>query len=296
MGTASVADITAPVLIACHDAGAANIILSLAAVAHWLPHASPVMAGPAAALWRRRFPDRRATDFLPLALTGVATVLTGTGWQSRLEHDARRLARAAGIRSIAVIDHWTNYPARFRFEDEEVLPDEIWVTDQDARALAVANFPDIPVMLHHNLYLAEQAAQVGPVPSDGDLLFVAEPARDEWGKGVAGEFQALDYLSECRHQAGIAADATLRIRSHPSELPGKYDAWIAAHPGSELDRSPDMAAALRSARWVAGLQSFGLVIALAAGRQVVSALPPHAPHCALPHAGIVHLRTLPGPS
>lgn len=207
------------------------------------------MAGPAATLWAARFPDRPSSPTLPASLDGIATVLSGTGWQSSLEHDARGLARQAGVRSIALIDYWVNYRDRFRFDSEELLPDTIWVADPDAFALATAQFPELPIVLRPNLYLQEQATAAGPCPPDRDVLFVAEPARDGWGAGVPGEFQALDYFITHRDMAGVAQSVSLRVRPHPSEPVGKYDGWIAAHPGSGLDRSVDMAHALAAARW-----------------------------------------------
>ncbi len=283
-------DLVGPMAIVAHDAGAANILFA------WLNQSEsrdwrPAMAGPAAPLWRARFPDMPLLD-LDAALTGVATLLSGTGWASDVEHDARRRARIAGVRSIAVVDHWVNYRARFQRAGEEVLPDEIWVADAYAAAEARRAIPEVPVHEHPNCYLTDQALAAGPRPEDGDVLFVAEPARSDWGRGVPGEFQTLDYLVEHSSIAGIDPSMPLRIRPHPSDPAGKYDAWIAAHPGARIDVSSNMGAALASATWVAGLQSFALVIAMAAGREVICALPPAAPACPLPHRGIVHLRDL----
>ena len=56
-------------------------------------------------------------------------MLTGTSWSSSLEHKARKLASYKDTYSIAVIDHWVNYKKRFEFNNEYILPNEIWVTD-----------------------------------------------------------------------------------------------------------------------------------------------------------------------
>lgn len=282
--------LAAPVAVIAHDAGAANIILAWLA-AEGVDDCTPSMAGPAAALWQARFPH------VPLlnpeqALAGAATLLSGTGWASAFEHDVRRAARSAGTRSIAVVDHWVNYRERFSRDGQEVLPDEIWVTDGYAAAEARRAIPEVPVREQPNFYLTGQVRAAGPTPERGDLLFVAEPARSRWGEDTEGEFQALDYLAAHRAAAGIDPHVGLRIRPHPSDPPGKYDAWIADHPGSSLDVSADMASALAQARWVAGLQSFGLVVAMEAGRTAICALPPCAPPCKLPHTGILQLREL----
>ncbi|MEM8726881.1 MAG: hypothetical protein AAGE86_15305 [Pseudomonadota bacterium] len=280
-----------PLAVAVHDAGAANMIAAWVAVAGSPPE-RVIAVGPAAAIWQARFGEETAFGDDASALEGMTCVLTGTGWASDLEHRARIAAAKGGAHSVAVIDHWVNYAMRFERDGVVQLPDTIWVGDEDAASLARAEFVNVAVEQHPNLYLAEQAREAGPVPNDGDVLFLLEPARSDWGKGKPGEFQALDYLMERRKAAGIPEDTPIRVRPHPSDPPGKFDAWIAAHPGTALDSSPDMGSALGTARWVVGMNSAGLVIALEAGRTVMSALPPHAPPCVLPHAAITRLREL----
>lgn len=284
-------DLPTPLAVVCHDAGATNVILPLIAAERPEP-VLPVMSGPAADLWRARF-GTTATLSVEEAVDRAAAVLTGTGWASEQEHKARKLAKSRGLRTVAVIDHWVNYRERFVRGGVEMMPNEIWVTDDYAAALARSEFPDIPVHVKANLYLEEQLAKVSsPAKTDQEVLFVAEPVRSDWGRDSPGEFQALDYLMERRSEAGIPEDAALRIRAHPSDPPDKYDAWITSHPGVRLDRSDDLASALNRARWVAGCESYALVVGLHAGRQVISALPPWAPPCRLPHAEIVRLATL----
>ena len=87
--------------------------------------------------------------------------------------------------------------------------------------------------------------------------------------------------------------AQVRLRPHPSDPPGKYDGWIARHADRAcLDDAADLAGAIGGCAWVAGVESFALVVALEAGRRVVVTLPPWAPPCRLPHRGLLHLREL----
>lgn len=276
-----------PLAVAIHDAGAANMIAAWAEAAASPPervHAE----GPARAIWSERFGTEAFVQGDAL-LDGASTLLSGTGWASDIEHEARRNAAERGIRSVAVIDHWVNYRPRFERGGATQLPDQIWVGDAYARAIAEEVFSDTPVTQHDNIYLAQQAAAAGPVPDDGDVLFVAEPARSDWVRDRPGEFQALDHFMANRAAAGIGEHVPLRLRPHPSDPAGKYDDWLAQHANATLDRSSDMAAALAGARWVAGLHSVALVIALEAGRDAISSLPPWAPPCVLPHEGIRRL-------
>jgi hypothetical protein len=295
-----------PLTVVAHDAGAANHIFA------WLGDYQPTLclAGPARVLWQARLQKTGRNSVqspltesaLAAALAGAATVITGTGWESSLEHDARKLAREQGIRSIAVIDHWTNYADRFVRSGEQVLPDEIWVSDPYAAEIAQAAFPTVQVVQQANAYLAGLVTEVKlrqpPAAAQGNdcVLYVLEPIRHHWGElAEPGEFLALNYFMANRKRAHVAADAEIRLRAHPSDPPGKYDAWLArqANPRVSLDRSANLADALAWSNVVAGCQTYAMVLALACGRSVISTIPAWAPPCTLPQPDIRHLSRLP---
>lgn len=292
------AGLPAPLAVVAHDAGAANHILAwLNAAGPAAPPLRPCLAGPALALWQQG--GRGPVLPLAEALDGAASLLSGTGWASDLEHEARRAARARGLRSAAVIDHWTNYPQRFERGGERVLPDEVWVADADAAGLARASFPGLPVRQQPNLYLQAQAAAVRraerplpPVPAR--VLYVLEPIRDAWGAlPQPGEFAALDYFAASLAALGLDG-ASIRLRPHPSDPAQKYAAWLERHAALDvaLDGHATLAEALAWADTVAGCQTYAMVVALAAGRRVLSTVPPWAPPCVLPQAGIERLSAL----
>ncbi len=175
-----------------------------------------------------------------------------------------------------------------------MLPDEFWVTDEYALESAMRCFPGCKVLLRENLYLRAELAKIVPTAScpSTDVLYALEPARNDWGKGVPGEFQALDYFAQCMRQVGLPSDALIRLRPHPSDAAGKYSDWMQRHPElrTVLDDSVDIAQAVSQVSWVAGCETFALVIALHAGRKVICTLPPWAPPCRLPHRGLIHLK------
>lgn len=281
--------------VVCHDAGAANVIIAgLQPLPKRAWHAC--MQGPAGPAWELAFGSPASCPTLQAALADASFLLSGTGWASELEHEARALARQAGIKSVALLDHWVNYPQRFVRQGKTVMPDEIWVTDEDALRLARQCFPGQTLRLVENQYLRQQLAMLAKPGIDArpELLYLAEPARSDWGCGRPGEFQALDYFVDRLPQLGLPRGVHIRLRPHPSDLPGKYDAWMRAHPelSLELDCEPSMATALVRANWVAGCESYGLVLALAAGRSVFCTMPPWAPPCRLPQAGLIHLAAL----
>jgi hypothetical protein len=289
-----------PIVVAAYDAGAANHIIEFVRARADRAAIRACMAGPALALWQRAFPGI-AGDLDPaVAVADARTVISGTGWASSFEHDARQLARQRGITVIAVIDHWTNYRARFERAGTVILPDQIWVTDEHALALAGEFFPEVARVQLPNRYLdglvREVAALQGPAASPpNQLLYLLEPIRDAWGaRAVPGEFAALDFFIRNLNLLGVGDGPTIRLRPHPSDPAGKYDLWMqsVAALSVTLDDEPALAQSLAWAGTVAGCQTYAMVVALAAGKRVFSSVPPDAPACILPHAGIVKMAEL----
>lgn len=285
-----------PIAIVAHDAGSANLI------AAWFAEyptsaVRGLFAGPAAAIFRKScswMDDGNLGNGAP----AYRTIISGTGWSSTLEHDAREFARARGIRSIAVLDHWTNYRARFSRRGREILPDEIWVVDEYACELARSTFPDIPVIQLRNVYLENLVREVRKhekqrtAAAGRNVLYTLEPIRDTWGTGQRpGEFQALDYFVAHLDLLRIGQGTTVRLRPHPSDPEGKYDSWLASHRDLNigLDKSPTLAAGIAWSDVVVGCQTYAMVIALSCGKRVISSIPAWAPPCVLPQTGIQRL-------
>jgi len=290
-----------PVAVVCHDAGAANLVFA------WLREWAEaglldqhefrlLLQGPAEKAWRLepvQLPKLQLHTELASALESCESVLTGTGWASSLEHDARHLAASLQISSIAVIDHWVNYTQRFERNGEVALPDQIWVSDEYAVDMAAKLFKDIQIIQLPNTYLKKIVSGISQARKEtNNLLYVLEPIRNDWKRGIPGEFQCLDFFA--KHVTRVLEEKSLRIllRPHPSDSPGKYDEWMKsnAYLNPELDKSCSLREAISNARWVAGAETFAMVVAAKAGRMTFSTLPPWAEKCRLPYPEIIHLR------
>jgi hypothetical protein len=286
-----VLDLATPIAVVCHDAGATNLIVE------WLKAAGQTevrafMRGPAEGIWHTAFPEQPLCMSLEEALDGAGSLLSGTGWASKLEHQSRQMAQAQNIRTVAVLDHWVNYAPRFEREGRIHLPDEAWVADAYALALARETFPRLPVRQLENIYLNSQVSRVGRAPGNGTLLVILEPVRNNWGRKLEGEFQALEYLFENIDRLWPSGISRVLLRPHPSEPVDKYVDWVRHHPLAQMDSSNEVAAAISQADVVVGVESSALIIALAAGRSVYSSLPPWAPPLRLPQEGIQQIRHL----
>ncbi len=110
------------VAIVCHDAGGAEIISSYIK-RHGLV-CEYALAGPALKIFKRKLGIHHVKS-VEYVINNSEWLLCGTGWQSEFEWKAIQLARDMGKKSVAFLDHWTNYFERFVRLGNIHLPDEI---------------------------------------------------------------------------------------------------------------------------------------------------------------------------
>ena len=290
-------DLPLPIAVVCHDAGGANV------VAHWVAARDvegvcAYVEGPARQIWAETV-SVPACSSLKEAMNGAASLVSSTSIASTIEHEARRSAKGADIKSVAMLDHWTRYPDRFVRNGERLLPDELWVGDEHAEAEARRCFPGISVRRVPNYYLDAQVRTIesfGPTPPQTDarrILYVLEPIQRQWSGNDprTKELQAFDFFMAHLDELGARPDVDIVLRPHPSDPQGIYDGWQALFPDRRVsvsDRS-SLAAQIAWADWVVGCETFALVIATHAGRITMSSLPPWAPKCRLPISQLRHL-------
>lgn len=290
-------DLSKNISVVCNDAGAANIIL------HWVKlynfqNLNFCVDGPAIEIFTKHFPSF-VNNRLNVIIKKNNLLLSGTSWNSQLEHSARKLASQNNVYSIAVIDHWVNYKQRFQFNNEYILPNEIWVTDLLSYRIAKNTFFDLKIRMLPNLYEKYQIQQVhfkrNKLKKSKNVLYILEPIRVVWDEkiNIKGEFQALDFFIENLKILNLSRSSKIILRLHPSEKKNKYDNWIKMKKGYNIktsDLNTSLYDDIAQADWVVGCNSYALVIALKAKVKVASALPPQAPDCVLPFPNILKMK------
>lgn len=276
------------VALVAHDAGGAEVVSSYARRNSL--YGVVAVEGPAVPIFGRKLPGWPRVD-LESAVRGSDWVLCGTSWQSDLGLRATRLARAAGKPVVAFLDHWVCYRERFVQNGEIVLPDELWVADVHAEALARLDLPSVPVRRLGNPYfddVREELVAVVPDPTRPPfVLYVCEPTREQALRQFGDphyfgytEDEALAFFLAHRNQLGLASHPVV-LRPHPAEPEGKYD-WALTHTGVLIQRDRRLIEEIVACHAVAGAESMAMVIALLAGKRVISTIPPGGHRCSLP--------------
>lgn len=228
-------------------------------------------------------------------LTLTSTSVNGIDWEKR----AVALAANLGIPSLALLDFWSNYRARFEAPAGTlVLPDRIAVMDELARnEMASEGFPgERLVVTGQPVFDALQerrtnakASQYQSVRADlgieGDtrlVLFASQPLADVhggiervraiWGYDERQVFElcrtALLALANRRH-----ANIVMAVRPHPRE-PRPLTVTLSGSGFRCIPwQSPDRLDAVLAADVVLGINSMLLMEAVLLGRIVVSVQP-----------------------
>ena len=227
-------------------------------------------------------------------------ILVGTSVSSeQLELELIRKASRCGVRTLSVIDFWSNY--RERFTDSEgqcVLPDAIAVLDsQSPKAMVREGFPSDRLHVTGNpafddlvRFQISGARELSRkrirsitrcASNSVCLLFVSQPLSELYPKGELG-FQEEEVLRDVVNQLDrIFSERTLNgvllLKPHPREA--EYYSLPPLSPTSHLKvkvlRNPDIGSreATLGCDLVVGMNSMVLMEACLLGRPVVSYQP-----------------------
>ncbi|MDR3348868.1 MAG: hypothetical protein LBO03_04595 [Acidaminococcales bacterium] len=227
-------------------------------------------AGPAGALNREHAADEadiaaRIEDLA--AAREIVALVTGTSWGSQLENRARAFCQERGIKTLAVLDYWSNYRARFEFGSSVRYPDYYAVMDDLAKKEAIADGvpPSIIAVLGQpGLDRYVSAPRPRARENKGRVLFVSQPLSVLYGKTLGyTEFDALSDLCQLAAASGLA----LRVKFHPKDSVEFKSAF------QDMEAQGDFSALLPEYEWVVGMSSMALLHSALMGAKTISYQP-----------------------
>ncbi|HEO63970.1 MAG TPA: hypothetical protein ENN78_01730 [Candidatus Omnitrophica bacterium] len=235
-------------------------------------------------------------------------VFTGRSLVPDLERDAIRLAKLNKVKAVTFLDHWVNYEGGFlpvskktNYSEQEFLdylPDEIVIGDAYAdEIIQKTKIPYGRVRFAENEYFNDMKSffKSKQAVSKKRILYLSEPIYDSlkkiYGDGNMWGFNEFDVVKDLVSSASIFKEIgfnELMIRLHPKESIGKFtDIVCKTNKGDikiKFSKTRKLEEDIADASIVVGMESMGLVIALLAGKRVVSYLPKGSvKKCSLPH-------------
>jgi len=246
-------------LIACHDAGAAQMILDNTSK-DLLRACTLALRGPAT----RIFSDYESVDADdPSFLTDVDNVVTGTGWQTTHELQVLAEANRNGIRNVAVVDRATNYELRFSRDGFVVSPSVILLPEYEISKLPQnSDKTNIEGFVDDSWRRQIETIQREPKQDCSlDSLFIGQPLVDSEGKP---DFE-IQYRFLRQWLDSQACGSINGFRSHPSDglvLPADLrDRVVLSDSASTV--CEDISRSLA----VVGIDSFLLDLSIEAGKK-----------------------------
>ncbi len=289
-----------PVLVIAHDAGGGEIIAAYVKKHKGKINFFSYVAGPAEKIFKREglayfsVPETRAgMKKLIGGLPSVSCLLVGTGWMTHIEKIALEEAKRSGLTTKVYLESWSGYRERFGFPTKgwkKNLPDEIWIGDKYALALAKKNFPKTNIRYIANEYFKNIRQRYNAKKNGGSsvskILFLSNAA--------AGEEQVFQSLCEYVLQKKISP--IIRIRFHPADNRSRYNQIITNFKGVvriELSHEKDIVRDFLQARTVIGTETVAMAGAVMAGIRTISVAVP-GKKFQLPFQKIIRVKKLDG--
>ena len=290
-----------------HDAGAAYLL------AHYIlnnpANYSYSLQGPATAIFASVIGSLTQTcDYT--AIPKFDQILAGTSWQSQHELLALKQAQLYGVKTIVMLDHWTNYRERFLLQGSYVFPDEVIASDSYAFQMADRELSkEISIQKCPNYYYNYLESQLQKVPTSLNqlallpiikVLYLSENIAEHafrvysdcfyWGYT---DITALEYFLEKKRYIFPSAHMHITIRFHPSENHANYARMLSSHSAASASFSfssnHQLVYDINDADLIIGCNSAAMAIALLSEKPVISIIPPGGKSCQLPHSNIQHL-------
>jgi hypothetical protein len=162
-------------------------------------------------------------------------IFTGTSYTSDIEQRFIQIARDNGILCYSFVDHWTNVSKRFRtIEGEMILPDAIWVIDENAKQIAInEGIDEGKIIISGNPYHQwlrmwkpklskyEFLSKLGIDPTvSRSILYAPDPLSNVNGKDRYGfdEYSALEeFINVFNKFNDLLDDHYILIKAHPNQ-------------------------------------------------------------------------------
>lgn len=291
----------APVARALVDGGTAvSIVAPAEGAGPFERHALPLLA----------FPDSPTSDDVSALLRreNASVLVTGTSVFPDRDDVFWAAARALGVPSFGIVDHWCNYAARFSHRQAfDCLPDFVGVIDEAAgEALEAAGCPK-PVIITGHPYFDELVRvgtaglrvtgrrDLGIAPDRRVVVFASEPDSRHFGtslhNGPYDDFTEDEVgLAVRRACASAAPDTLLIVKLHPLERSDAHRrlAELDAPPETRVLRSYPSADLISAADVVVGITSMFLLESALMGVPTISYRPGgRDTHFTWLHAGLI---------
>lgn len=304
-------------VIACCEAGAAQIISSLVKNQHFYDEVYFCLTEPATTIFENKLGKINIEELDIINTLGENDfVLAGRSLVPDFERDAIRMANSMGINNGVFLDHWVNFdnfyiPLKENITSKNLflsMPKHILTGDKYAFNMAKKLYGERIVYIENEYFkdILTRSELIGNKIRTGSLLFLTDPLSDDNKKLNNGsklyqfdEFDVLDDLLKHNDILKKAGIETIVIRFHPNHFEEEFTQNIFDKIGYNkglnvvIDGKTELIEQIMSAQMVIGIESMGLVISQMVGKPTFSYVPVYGTKSIVfPHKKIRKIRKI----
>ncbi len=180
-----------------------------------------------------RFSEKQIIEYIDECISeGREFILvTGTSWNSVVEAEAIERCRASGIKTVSILDYWSNYRRRFSYKDGFIYPDQLFVMDEMAFNEAVKDGVPSEIMKITGNPGLDYYAKIRS--NSKKVLFMSQPL-SVINKEYEGydEFVVMEDLLKACRELGIKA----HVKCHPKDTEKFRETYSSISVEGELEK------------------------------------------------------------
>ena len=271
-------------LFVAHDAGAAEILYSIYKRNKKNNQIWIDVRGPAYNIFQREGEQRKLVsinDYRERLHRDIDCIITGTSINNIHELTYLKAAQENNTKSISVLDHWTNYIARFQLENHIVLPKMIWVFDDHAEYLASETFSDTILVKYKNPYIEDQIRIYSDIVCTEveHALYVCQNLNDNRENIPFNDVDCISFFLQNKKYCdsvskGVIANKVC-IRLHPSQANLDVSSLKTEFPNIDLviSEKNSLLIDIKNSSYVVGVDTMAMAISYELGKDVYCAIP-----------------------
>ena len=264
-----------------YDAGGAEI---LSRIVKYFPDVEFIFftGGPANSIYEKNLKRKFFNSSLQ-EISKCDVVIATTGWQTNFEIQIMKISKAMGIKTICLLDHWTNLEERFLLDSKVVLPDEIWALEEktEIELRKIFMFKKVKIIenyLYKDLINLQKYSKKDKSKNIKRILYLTEPRLEKlliYGNNDLFVNRKVFNYFYSNINFIIKNPYIINVRIHPSEEKSKYRWIYDLDTKIQFTEIEDILEDIMAADIIVGVQSNALITAQLLNKRVYSAVLPN---------------------
>ena len=178
---------------------------------------------------------KNLSEIKRIKYNNIQLIITGSSIGNSLDKKLINFSKIKKIKSISIIEHWTNYKKRFLYRGKYLYPDYIFLNDKFAFKEALKyRLPKKKLLISGNPYLSNNnydlqfqkiRNKLDKLKKNNVFLFLSENISHDKKNNLIENYKIDEFDAIKKIQFFMKKDDYLIIKLHPEEDKQKFDAF-----------------------------------------------------------------------